>query len=80
MIDTKVALLEFIADNAGINIDIKEDDTLKEDLSFDELDIVEMVMALEEEFNIEITDEESEKFISIKDIIDYLEDKNIILN
>jgi acyl carrier protein len=79
MINTKEALLKFITDNAGINIDIKEEDSL-DDLGFDELDRAELVMALEEEFCIVISAEEAEKFVEVKDIINYLISKNIILN
>lgn len=80
MINTKEALLKFIADNAGIGIDIKEEDTLMEDVGLDELDMIELVMALEEEFSIEIDDENTEKFITGKDIIDYLISKGVSLN
>jgi len=80
MINTKEELLKFIADNVGINVDIKEEDELMKDIGFDELDHVELVMALEEEFNIEIPDEDAEKFITTKNIIDYLQSKNITLN
>jgi len=79
MITTKKDLLNFIAENHGINVDIKETDELNEDLGFDELDFVELVMALEEKFNIFIPDEDAEKWVTVKDIIDYLESKKIIL-
>jgi len=45
-----------------------------DDLGADSLDTVELVMALEEEFNIEISDEEAEKLITVQKVIDYLED------
>ncbi len=44
----------------------------KEDLDFDSLDTVEMVMELEEAFNLEITDEDAEKFVTVKDVLDYV--------
>jgi acyl carrier protein len=43
-----------------------------EDLGADSLDTVELVMALEEEFGIEIPDEEAEKIVTVKDAIDYI--------
>lgn len=80
MINTKEALLKYIANNSGINVEIKETDNLEEDFGFDELDRVELTMSLEEEFNLLINDEEAEKFIIVKDIIDYLQTKNIELS
>jgi len=44
-----------------------------DDLGADSLDTVELVMALEEEFDIEISDEEAEKLITVQKVIDYLE-------
>ncbi|NQS90370.1 acyl carrier protein [Patescibacteria group bacterium] len=44
-----------------------------DDLGADSLDIVELVMALEEEFNLEISDEEAEKLIAVQKVVDYLE-------
>jgi acyl carrier protein len=46
-----------------------------DDLGADSLDTVELVMAFEEAFNIEIPDEEAEKIRSVKDAIDYIEKK-----
>ncbi len=46
-----------------------------DDLGADSLDIVELVMALEEEFNLEISDEEAEKLIAVQKVVDYLEDR-----
>jgi acyl carrier protein len=43
-----------------------------EDLGADSLDTVELVMALEEEFGIEIPDEDAEKIVTVKDAIDYI--------
>lgn len=47
--------------------------SLKEDLDADSLDAVEVIMALEEEFDIEIPDEEAENFKTIGDIVEYIE-------
>ncbi|MBI3318825.1 MAG: acyl carrier protein [Candidatus Omnitrophica bacterium] len=46
-----------------------------DDLGADSLDTVELVMALEEEFGIEIPDEEAEKLVTVGDAIKYIEDK-----
>lgn len=47
--------------------------SLKEDLDADSLDAVEVVMALEDEFDIEIPDEHAENFKTIGDIVEYIE-------
>ena len=52
---------------------VKVDPKIIEDLGADSLDVVELVMALEEKFGIEIPDSESEKLVSIKDVVDYIE-------
>ncbi len=44
-----------------------------EDLGADSLDIVQLIMALEEEYHIEISDEEAEKIRTIQDIVDFIE-------
>lgn len=59
-------------------LDIKEENLFNhtsfiEDLGADSLDIVELIMALEEEFDIEISDEEAEKITTIQKAIDYIE-------
>jgi acyl carrier protein len=46
-----------------------------EDLGADSLDTVELVMAFEEEFNVEVPDEEAEKLQTVGDVIKYIEDK-----
>jgi len=52
---------------------VKLDSKIIEDVGADSLDVVELVMALEEKFGIEIPDSESEKLVSIKDVVDYIE-------
>ena len=52
---------------------VKLESKIIEDLGADSLDVVELVMALEEKFGIEIPDSESEKLVSIKDVVDYIE-------
>jgi acyl carrier protein len=46
-----------------------------EDLGADSLDVVELVMAFEEQFGIEVPDEDAEKLLTVGDVIKYIEDK-----
>ena len=55
--------------------EVKEDSKFVEDLGADSLDVVELVMALEEKFDIEIPDDEAEKIGTVKDVIEYIESK-----
>jgi len=55
--------------------EVKEEANLVEDLAADSLDIVEIVMKFEEEFAINIPDEEVEKIRTVRDVIGYLEEK-----
>jgi acyl carrier protein len=60
----------------GIPADkIQLESHLVDDLGADSLDAVELVMAVEEEFNIEISDEAAQNIRKIKDIVDYVETK-----
>jgi len=49
---------------------------LKDDLHLDSLDTVELTMALEDEFGIEIPDEDAEKIVTVNDIVQYIQDKS----
>ncbi len=53
--------------------DVKENASFIDDLGADSLDTVELVMALEEEFGLEIPDEEAEKIVSVGDAVKYIE-------
>lgn len=53
--------------------DVKPESSFVEDLGADSLDTVELVMALEEEFDIEIPDEEAEKITTVQSAIDYVQ-------
>ena len=53
--------------------EVKEDSKFIEDLGADSLDVVELVMALEEKFDIEIPDEDAEKILTVPDAINYIE-------
>ena len=54
---------------------VKAEASFIDDLGADSLDIVELVMAMEEEFEIEIPDEEAEKLKTVQDVADYLTSK-----
>ena len=67
---------EVTADKLGIEESkISEDSNFIEDLGADSLDTVELVMEMEEEFDIEIPDEDANDLRTVQDVIDYLEDK-----
>lgn len=62
-----------VAEQLGVNeSDIKNESSFVEDLGADSLDTVELVMALEEEFECEIPDEEAEKITTVQQAIDYI--------
>ncbi|MGC8734882.1 MAG: acyl carrier protein [bacterium] len=69
----KKILIEKLSVNES---DIKEDSSLVDDLGVDSLDLVELLMKFEEEFKIEISEEESQKILTIKDIVDFIEEKS----
>ena len=65
---------EIIVEQLGVNPDqVTPEAKFIEDLGADSLDIVELVMALEEEFNIEISDEDAEKIRTVKDVVGYIQ-------
>ncbi|MDD5371961.1 MAG: acyl carrier protein [Campylobacterota bacterium] len=67
---------EVVVEQLGVNADeVKEDAKFVEDLGADSLDVVELVMALEEKFDIEIPDDEAEKIRTVKDVVNYIENK-----
>ena len=68
---------EIIAKQLGVDIDkVTMEASFVEDLGADSLDTVELVMAFEEAFNIEIPDEDAEKILKVQDAITYIEDKS----
>lgn len=65
---------DIIADQLQTDADaIKPETSLMKDLEADSLDAVEIIMEIESEFDIEIPDEEAEKFQSIEDIVKYVD-------
>lgn len=67
----KVIAEELGADVASITPDAK----IIEDLGADSLDVVELIMALEEKFDISIPDEDGQKIVTVNDIVKYIEEK-----
>nr|WP_314471995.1 acyl carrier protein [uncultured Campylobacter sp.] len=55
---------------------VKRESKIIEDLGADSLDVVELVMALEEKFEVEIPDSDAEKLITINDVVTYIENLN----
>lgn len=66
---------EIVAEQLGVDeAQVTNESAFMDDLGADSLDTVELVMALEEEFEIEISDEDAEKIQSVQDAIDYITD------
>jgi acyl carrier protein len=63
-----------VADNLGVDEDsITMETSFKEDLNADSLDLFEMVMALEENYGVEIPSEDLEQLLTVADVINYIE-------
>ena len=68
---------QIIAEQLGVKIeDVTPQASFIDDLGADSLDTVELVMALEEEFGIEIPDEDAEKMTKVEEAIKYIEEKS----
>lgn len=71
--DVEQRLKEIIAEQLGISEEeIVPEASFVDDLGADSLDLVELIMALEEEFDMEISDEEAEKILTVQDAITYI--------
>lgn len=67
---------DLIAESLGVNpTEVVSTASFIDDLGADSLDIVELVMAIEKEFNVEIPDEDAEKITTVQDAIDYIQNK-----
>ena len=74
-VETKIK--EIIAKQLGVDIDkVTSEASFVDDLGADSLDTVELVMAFEEAFNVEIPDEDAEKILKVQDAIKYIEEKS----
>ena len=64
---------EIVVEQLSVDKDkVTKEATFVDDLAADSLDIVELVMSIEEEFNVEIADSEAEKIVTIADVVEYL--------
>jgi len=62
-----------------LSVDLEEvvpEASFVDDLGADSLDLVELIMSMEEEFDIDISDEDAEKLVTVKDAIDYINNSN----
>jgi len=74
--DITAKVKEIIVEQLGVNEeDVKEDASFVDDLGADSLDVVELVMAFEENFDIEIPDEDAEKILTVGQAIEYINEK-----
>ena len=65
---------DIVVDQLGVEADeVNIDSTFIDDLGADSLDIVELIMAFEEEFGIEIPDEAAEKIKTVQDVVSYID-------
>ena len=73
MADVEKRVKEIIIEQLGVNeSEVKPEAKFVDDLGADSLDLVELVMALEEEYNMEISDEDAEKILTVGDAIEYI--------
>lgn len=73
----KDRILQIIAEQFNIDKDeLTEDMNFQDDLNADSIELVELVMTIEEEFETEVSEEDLEKLKTIGDVIDYVEDLN----
>jgi len=69
-------VMEIISQKLNLSKDqIKPEASFVDDLGADSLDLVELVMAMEEAFGMEVPDEDAEKLRTVKDVIDYVKSK-----
>ncbi|MHB8278750.1 MAG: acyl carrier protein [Candidatus Humimicrobiaceae bacterium] len=64
---------EILVDVLGVNADdVKQESKFVDDLGADSLDLVELIMSLEDKFQIEISDTDAEKILTVQDALDYI--------
>jgi acyl carrier protein len=74
-VQTQDKLKKIVSEQLSVDLeDVVPEASFIEDLNADSLDLVELIMTMEEEFNIKISDEDSEKIQTVQDAIDYLQE------
>ncbi len=74
MSETADRVKKIVVEHLGVEAEkVTEEASFIDDLGADSLDIVELVMAFEEEFNVEIPDDAAEKITTVKDAIDFID-------
>ncbi len=78
MSDTLAKVQDIVASQLGVDVsEVKPEASFANDLGADSLDTVELVMALEEEFGIEIPDEDAEGIATVQNAVDYIDKKAV---
>ena len=76
MSDVTSKVTKIIVDQLGVSADeVKPEASFVEDLGADSLDLTELIMAMEEAFDVEIADDDAQKIQKVQDAIDYIEAK-----
>ena len=76
MSDVTEKVTKIIIDQLGLTAEeVKPAASFVEDLGADSLDLTELIMAMEEEFDIEIADDDAQKILKVQDAISYIENK-----
>lgn len=69
-------LKEIIVEQLGVDEEkVTLEASFVDDLGADSLDVVELVMAIEERFNIEVSDEQADKIVAVSDLVEYIKDQ-----
>ncbi len=75
-VTVKEKLRATVADSIGVNpVDVKDDSNFADDLGVDSLDAVELIMAVEETFQVDIPDEDAEKLTTFQVLLEYIAEK-----
>jgi acyl carrier protein len=73
--DILTKLRPVIAEQLGVDeSEVREDASFTEDLNADSLDLVELIMSLEEQFGLQISDEDAEKLTTVGESVEYIQD------
>ena len=71
--DIEAKVKEILAEQLGVDeVEIKPESHLVDDLGGDSLDLVELIMAFEEEYGVEISDEDADKIKKVQDVLTYI--------